>query len=41
MEFTTLMPIGNSNEIVIYRPDSDVELEYVLIKKPYFSDYIH
>lgn len=39
MEFTTLMPIGNSNEIVIYRPDSDVELEYVLIKKPYFSDF--
>lgn len=29
---------GNSSEIVVYRPDSDVELEYVLIKKPYFSD---
>ena len=27
MEDTTLMPIGNSNEIVIYQPDADVKLE--------------
>ena len=27
MEDTTLMPIGNSNEIVIYQPNADVKLE--------------
>lgn len=27
MEDTTLMPIGNNSEIVIYQPDADVKLE--------------